>query len=177
MGTYGIHAMLFHCDFYTLLANPGYYDGALLGRERNVAIYWFCSAESLSVKSIEADCLVVVETGDVDDVSRRLDGDATLFCWFKTIGCIDSFNSSKVAPFLCCFISLDCRCRDMKCSIFDIWITESIIKGLWNFLCVTIDVFYISTNQVLYWRKRSMSTHSERSNPPTFEPENGLKTA
>ena len=27
------------------------------------------------------------------------------------------------------------------------------------------------------WRKRSMSTHSERSNPPTFEPENGLKTA
>ena len=39
MGTYGIHALLFHCDFYTLLANPGYYDGALLGRERNVAIY------------------------------------------------------------------------------------------------------------------------------------------
>ena len=27
------------------------------------------------------------------------------------------------------------------------------------------------------WRKRSMSTHSERSNPPTFEPGNGLKTA
>ena len=27
------------------------------------------------------------------------------------------------------------------------------------------------------WRKRSMSTHSERFNPPTFEPENGLKTA
>ena len=39
MGTYGIHALLFHCDFYTLLTNPGYYDGALLGRERNVAIY------------------------------------------------------------------------------------------------------------------------------------------
>ena len=29
----------------------------------------------------------------------------------------------------------------------------------------------------LEWRKRSMSTHSERSNPPTFEPGNGLKTA
>ena len=39
MGTYGIHALLFHCYFYTLLTNPGYYDGALLGRERNVAIY------------------------------------------------------------------------------------------------------------------------------------------
>ena len=26
------------------------------------------------------------------------------------------------------------------------------------------------------WRKRSMSTHSERSNPPTFEPKNGFKT-
>ena len=33
------HTMLFHCDFYTLFTNPGYYDGALLGRERNVAIY------------------------------------------------------------------------------------------------------------------------------------------
>ena len=32
-------------------------------------------------------------------------------------------------------------------------------------------------NPVLAWRKRSMSTHSERFNPPTFEPENGLKTA
>ena len=31
--------MLFHCDFYTLLTNLGDYDGALLGRERNVAIY------------------------------------------------------------------------------------------------------------------------------------------
>ena len=39
MGTYGIHAFLFHGDFYTLLTNPGYYDGASLGRERNVAIY------------------------------------------------------------------------------------------------------------------------------------------
>ena len=150
--TYGIndYFSLFHCDFYTLLANPGDYDCALLGRERNVAIYWFCSAESLTVKSIEVDCLVVVETGDVDETTGRLDGDAALFCWFNTIGVFDSFNSSKVAPFLCCFISLDCRCRDMKCSIFDIWIIESIIKGWWNFLCVTIDVFYISTNQVLY---------------------------
>ena len=34
-----LSALLFHCDFYTLLTNPGYYDGALLGRERNVAIY------------------------------------------------------------------------------------------------------------------------------------------
>lgn len=34
-----LSSLLFHCDFYTLLTNPGYYDGALLGRERNVAIY------------------------------------------------------------------------------------------------------------------------------------------
>ena len=27
------------------------------------------------------------------------------------------------------------------------------------------------------WRKRSIPTHSERFNPPTFETENGLKTA
>ena len=92
----------------------------------------------------------VVETGDVDETTGRLDGDAALFCWFNTIGDFDSLNSSKVAPRFCCFISLDCRCRDMKCSIFDIWMIESIIKGWWNFLCVTIDVFYISTNQVLY---------------------------
>ena len=149
MGTYGIHALLFHCDFYTLLTNSGYYDGALLGRERNVALFWFCSAESLSVKSIEADCLVVVETGDVDEAPDRLDGDATLFCWFNTIGIFDSLNSSKRAPRFCCFISLDCRCRDVKSSIFDICILEStIIKGWWNFLCVTIDVFYISTTIV-----------------------------
>ena len=148
MGTYGIHALLFHCDFYTLLTNPGYYDGALLGRERNVAIYWFCSAESLSVKSIEADCLVVVETGDGDETSCRLDGDATLFCWFNTIGVFDSFNSSKVAPRRSCFISLDCRCRDVKSSICDIWTTESTIIGWWNCLCVNIDVFYICTKSV-----------------------------
>lgn len=147
MGTYGIHAMLFHCDFYAFLANPDYYD-CLLGREQNVAIYWFCSAESLSVKSIEADCLVVVETGDVDEVSCRLDGNATLFYWFNTIGVFDSFNSSKGAPWFCCFISLDCRCRDVKCSIFYIWIIESIKIGWWNFLCVTIDVFYIFTVSV-----------------------------
>ena len=73
----GIYALLFHCYFYTLIANPGYYDGALLGRERNVAIYLFLSGESLAVKSIEADCLVVVETGDVDKASCRLDGDAS----------------------------------------------------------------------------------------------------
>ena len=148
MGTYGIHALLFHCYFYTLLTNPGYYDGALLGRERNVAIYWFCSAESLSVKSIEADCLVVVETGDGDETTGWLDGDTTLFCWFNTYGCIDSFNSSKGAPRFCCFISLDCWCRDVKCSIFYIWIIESIRNGWWNFLCVTIDVFNILTRFV-----------------------------
>ena len=149
--TYGIndYLSLLHCDFYTLLANPGYYDCALLGRERNVAIYWFCSAESLSVKSIEADCLVVVETGDVDEASCRQDGDATLFHWFNTIGVFDSFNSSKWAPRFCCFISLDCRCRDVKSSISDICILEStIIRGWWNFLCVNIDVFYIFTIRV-----------------------------
>ena len=68
---------LFHCYLHALLANLGDYDWALLGREQNVAIYWFCSAESLSVKSIEADCLVVVETGDVDETTGWLDGDAT----------------------------------------------------------------------------------------------------
>ena len=31
--------------------------------------------------------------------------------------------------------------------------------------------------KVSVWRKRSMSTHLERFNPPTFEPKNGLKTA
>ena len=136
--------MLFHCDFYALFINPGYYDGASLGREQNVAIYWFCSAKSLTVKSIEADCLVGVETGDVDEASCRLDGDATLFHWFNTFGVFDSFNSSKVAPRFCCFISLDCRCRDVKCSI-NTPIIESIMIGWWNLLCVTIDVFYIST--------------------------------
>ena len=146
--THPLSALLFRCDFYTLLTNPGYYDGALLGRERNVAIYWFCSAESLSIKSIEADCIVGVETGDVDEASCRLDGDATLFCWFNTIGDFDSFNSSKVAPRFCCFISLNCWCRDVKCSIFYIWIIESIRNGWWNFLCVTIDVFNILTRFV-----------------------------
>ena len=146
--THPLSALLFRCDFYTLLTNPGYYDGALLGRERNVAIYWFCSAESLSVKSIEADCLVVVETGDVDEASCRLDGDATLFYWFNTIDVFDRFNSSKGAPRFCCFISLDCRCRDVKISIFYIWFIESIIFGWWNFLCVTIDIFYFLTVSV-----------------------------
>ena len=138
---------LLHRNLHTLIANPCYYDGALLGRERNVAIYWFCSAESLAVKSIEADCLVVVETGDGDETSCRLDGDATLFCWFNTIGVFDSFNSCKGAPRFCCFISLDCRCRDVKSSIFYIWV-ENIRTGWWNFLCVTIDVFYIFTVSV-----------------------------
>ena len=59
--------MLFHCDFYVFLTNLDDNNRAFLGGERNVAIYSFCSAESLTVKSIEADCLdVVVETGDVD---------------------------------------------------------------------------------------------------------------
>ena len=137
--------MLFHCDFYVFLTNLGDNDRAFLGRERNVAIYWFCRAEHLAIDAIEADLLVVVETEDVDKTTGWLDGDATLFYWFNTIGIFDSFNSSKVAPRFCCFISLDCRCRDVKCSIFDIWITENTRTGPWNFLCVTIDVFYIST--------------------------------
>ena len=138
------HTMLFHCDFYTLHTNPGYYYGALLGRERNIAIYRFCSAESLSVKSIEADCFVVVETGDVDETTGRLDGDDAVFHWFNTFSCIDSFNSSKFAPRFCCFISLDCRCRDVKSSIFTKTI-ESTITAWLNFLCVTIEVFYFYT--------------------------------
>ena len=36
-------------------------------------------AEGFAIYAIEADLLVVVETGDVDEASCRLDGDATLF--------------------------------------------------------------------------------------------------
>ena len=148
--TYGIndYFSLFHCDFYTLLANPGDYDCALLGRERNVAIYWFCSAESLSVKSIEADCIVGVETGDVDEASCRLDGDATLFHWFNTIGDFDSFNRSKSAPGFGCLIIRDCRRRNMQSGIFYIWVTEYIIIGITNFFSITIDIFKIWTTRV-----------------------------
>ena len=50
--------MLFHCDFYVFLTNLGDNDRAFLGRERNVAIY-----------AVEADLLVVVETGDGDETT------------------------------------------------------------------------------------------------------------
>ena len=36
---------------------------------------------------------------------------------------------------------------------------------------------YASKGLRVMWRKRSMSTHSERSNPPTFELKIGLKLA
>ena len=38
MGTYGIHAMLFHCDFYAFLANLGDYDRAELCGEGCCAV-------------------------------------------------------------------------------------------------------------------------------------------
>ena len=69
MGTYGIHAMLFHCDFYTLFTNSGYYDRAGLRGEGCCAVDGGGGAEGLAIDAIEADCLVVVETGDVDETT------------------------------------------------------------------------------------------------------------
>ena len=69
--TYGIndYFSLFHCDFYAFLANLDYYDRAGFCGEGCCAVDGGGRAESLSVKSIEDDCLVVVETGDVDEPS------------------------------------------------------------------------------------------------------------
>ena len=59
--------MLFHCDFNIFLANLGYYDRAALGSEGCCAVDGGGGAEGLAIDAIEADCLVVVETGDVDE--------------------------------------------------------------------------------------------------------------
>ena len=59
--------ILFHCDFYTFLANLGDYDRAGLCSEGCCAVDGGGGAEGLAVNTIEADCLVVVEAGDVDE--------------------------------------------------------------------------------------------------------------
>ena len=69
--------MLFHCDFYAFLANLGDYDRAGLSGEGCCAVDGGGGAEGFAIYAIEADLLVVVETGDVDEASCRLDGDAT----------------------------------------------------------------------------------------------------
>ena len=72
--------MLFHCDCYAFLANLGDYDRAGLCGEGCCAVNGGGRAEGLAIDAIEDDCLVVVETADVDEAPDRLDGDATLFC-------------------------------------------------------------------------------------------------
>ena len=76
---WGIYAMLFHCDFYVFLANLGDYDRAGLSGEGCCAVDGGGVAEGLAIYAIEADLLVVVETGDGDETTGRLDGDATGF--------------------------------------------------------------------------------------------------
>ena len=76
---WGIYAMLFHCDFYVFLANLGDYDRAGLCGDGCCAVDGGGGAEGLASYAIEADLLVVVETGDGDETTGRLDGDATGF--------------------------------------------------------------------------------------------------
>ena len=61
--------MLFHCDFYVFLANLGDYDRAGLCGEGCCAVDGGDGAEGLAVGGEEADCLIVVETGDVDETT------------------------------------------------------------------------------------------------------------
>ena len=133
--------MLFHWDFYAFLANRGDYDRAGLCGEGCCAVDGGGGAEGLAIYAIEADCLIVVEAGDGDEAVGWLDCDATVFYWFNTYGPFDSLECSESAPRLCCFISLDCRCRDMKCSIFNIRIAESISFCRWYCFRITIDIF------------------------------------
>ena len=58
--------MLFHCDFYVFLTNLGNNDRAGLCGEGCCAVDGGDGAEHLAIDAIEADLLVVVETGDVD---------------------------------------------------------------------------------------------------------------
>ena len=58
--------MLFHCDFYAFLANLGDNDRAGLCGEGCCAVDGGGDAEGLAIDAIEADLLIVVETGDVD---------------------------------------------------------------------------------------------------------------
>ena len=61
--------MLFHCDFYAFLANLGDYDRSGLCGEGCCAVDGGGGAEGLAINAIEADCLVVVETGDGDETT------------------------------------------------------------------------------------------------------------
>ena len=61
--------MLFHCDFNIFLANLGDYDRAALGSESGGAAHGLCAAEGFAIDAIEADLLVVVEAGDVDETT------------------------------------------------------------------------------------------------------------
>ena len=58
---------LFHCDFNVFLANLGDYDSAGLCGEGCCAVDGGSGAEGFAIYAIEADCLVVVETGDSDE--------------------------------------------------------------------------------------------------------------
>ena len=64
---WGIYAMLFHCDFYAFLANLGDNARAGLCGEGCCAVDGGGGAEGLAIYAIEADCLIVVKTGDVDE--------------------------------------------------------------------------------------------------------------
>ena len=61
--------MLFHCDFYVFLANLGDYDRAGLCGEGCCAVDGGGGAEGFAIYAIEADLLVVVEAGDVDETT------------------------------------------------------------------------------------------------------------
>ena len=61
--------ILFHCDFYVFLANLGDYDRAGLSGEGCCAVDGGGGAKGFAINAIEADLLVVVETGDVDETT------------------------------------------------------------------------------------------------------------
>ena len=61
--------MLFHCDFYVFLVNLGDYDRAGLCGEGCCAVDGGGGAEGLAIYAIEADLLIVVKTGDVDETT------------------------------------------------------------------------------------------------------------
>ena len=61
--------MLFHCDFYAFLANLGDNDRARLCGEGCCAVDGGGGAEGLAIDAIEADRLVVVETGDGNETT------------------------------------------------------------------------------------------------------------
>ena len=61
--------MLFQCDFYDFLTNLGDNDRAGLCGEGCCAVDGGDGAEGLAVGGEEADWLIVVETGDVDETT------------------------------------------------------------------------------------------------------------